>query len=155
MKVLEGFSGVLLAPGRAVRVGGTTGAYVTDGATVVVDRLRGADRGYDVSTDVPPAVEDVVAAGARPSTDAGPGDGTGEVGRWTALPAGVTQRTRDLAAAVTAGASTRAEKVLAVQDHLWGTYAYDLESPVPPPRQDAVDQTPAADSASSSPPPRW
>lgn len=139
VEVLDGFSGVLLAPSRAVGIGGTTGAYVTDGATVVVDRLRGAERGYDASTDVPPAVEDVVASGGSASRDAGPGDGTGEVGRWTALPAGVTQRTRDLAAAVTAGASTPAEKVLVVRAHLRATYAYDLESPVPPPGQDAVD----------------
>jgi hypothetical protein len=122
---------VALLPGHAVEVrpGGartlSSGqVWLADGASV-----------YDVlSRAVTPARD---TAGGAAGTGAVAGDPASAA--WTDLPPAVTDRTRALAREVIAGARTRAEVVAAVEDHLRGGYRYELDSPVPPPGQDAVD----------------
>lgn len=56
------------------------------------------------------------------------------------LPYTVTQRTRDLALAITEGAPTVYDKVVALRDYLMTTYPYDYFPPPQAPNTDAVDQ---------------
>lgn len=136
VRVLGGLRGALVAPGRAVRVSGPSDAFVTDGGAIVAESLRRDGGTYRLTTQLVPGVEDVRGTPAAPGTAAsGPRQG----GDWTDVPVTVTPRTRDLAAAVTAGADTPAERVLAVQAHLRASYRYDLGSAVPPAGRDAVD----------------
>lgn len=128
VQVLAGRSAPV--PGHAVEVAAAPSpSWSGPGAL----RLQGTDEYVVGSVAVPDARAVAGADGIGPAV----GDPGEEV--WTALPAGVTRRTRDLALEVTAGATTRAEAVAAVEDHLRSTYAYDLDSPVPPPGADAVD----------------
>ena len=56
------------------------------------------------------------------------------------LPDTVTQRTRDLAQALTQDAPTVYDKVIALRDYLLTTYPYDFFPPPQAPNTDAVDQ---------------
>lgn len=59
--------------------------------------------------------------------------------RYTALPATVTQRTRDLAAQITAGARTPYDKAAAIETYLRENITYSENVSAPPKGQDAVD----------------
>ncbi|MDP9067351.1 MAG: DUF3488 and transglutaminase-like domain-containing protein [Actinomycetota bacterium] len=59
--------------------------------------------------------------------------------RYLELPPTVTERTRELAREITAGADNDYDKVKAIEAWLAQNYRYDIESPVPPEGQDAVD----------------
>lgn len=62
-----------------------------------------------------------------------------ELERYLQLPEGVTPRTRALARSVTRGATNTYDKVKAIERYLSENFRYSLDSPVPPPGQDAVD----------------
>ena len=70
----------------------------------------------------------------RAATGSDPGDP-----KWTAVEPGLPTRVRDLAAQLTASASTRYDAVGAVDDYVQTHEVYDLTSPVPARGQDAVD----------------
>ncbi|MFL5761501.1 MAG: DUF3488 and DUF4129 domain-containing transglutaminase family protein [Thermomicrobiales bacterium] len=59
--------------------------------------------------------------------------------RYLGNPTTVTPRTIDLAKTITAGANTRYDQALAIQEYLRNTYPYDEKVDVPPADQDAVD----------------
>ena len=59
--------------------------------------------------------------------------------RYLQLPDSVTPRTRALAQEITEGATNTYDKVKAIEAWLAQNYRYQLESPVPPEGQDAVD----------------
>ncbi len=132
--VLGDLGGLVLAPGHLVAVASPSGPARVE---VLGQSVHG--RGGDLAAAY--RVGSRAAPDARAVDGGGPGalPGDPDDAVWTSLPPSVTQRTRTLAREVTAGASTRGEVVAAVEDHLRGTYAYDLGSAVPPPGQDAVD----------------
>ncbi|WP_426566290.1 transglutaminase TgpA family protein [Angustibacter sp. McL0619] len=129
-------SGFLLVPGQAesVRTDQGSQVVVANGSLVYAAGTAGTSFGYSVAwtpaasaTDEPgPAVSSAAAAQSPP-------------GDWLQLPPSVTARTRALATQVTGGATTRGEQVAMVEHYLSSTYPYRLDSPVPPPGQDAVD----------------
>ena len=129
-------TGFLLAPGhpQSVRTDRDGQVLIAGGSMVFAVGTAGPSFGYSVkwaaqpnASDVPGP--DVLSAEAAQSP---PGD-------WLQLPDTVTTRTRALARQVTAGASTRGEQVAMLERYLSSTYPYDLDSPVPPDGQDAVD----------------
>lgn len=60
--------------------------------------------------------------------------------KYLQLPDTVTQRTRDLAADLTAGHETAYDKAMAIQEHLLTSYPYDYFPPPQKPNSDSVDQ---------------
>ena len=81
----------------------------------------------------------VVDRRAAQTSDVPVAGGDGDA-RWTRLPATVPPRVGALARQITAGARTREEAVAAVETWMRSSGTYDLESPVPAPGRDAVDQ---------------
>ncbi len=124
---LGGLRGGLALPGHAVAV--RADAEVFRPASWGTLAVAGGTAAYEVdSLAVPDATVARDVVGSDPAGDL-----------WTWLPDTVTTRTRELAEEVTRGAGTRAEVVAAVEQHLRTSYGYDLDSPVPPDGQDAVD----------------
>jgi transglutaminase-like putative cysteine protease len=129
-------TGFLLSPGHPASVRTDSGGQVlvAGGSMVFATASAGPSYGYTVqwaaqpgAADVPgPDVVSAEAAQAPP-------------GNWLQLPETVTARTRALAQQVTAGARTRGEQVAMLERYLSSTYPYNLDSPVPPAGQDAVD----------------
>lgn len=119
--------GTLWAPGRVVSVSlpGGLSADVTTGDTL--SGRRSAFR-YTVQT----AAQDLSHLTSDPVGDSSP--------RWLALPPSTTDRTRALAAQVTAGSTTQAGAVRAVEAWLGAHLRYQLDSPVPAVGEDAVDR---------------
>ncbi|MDQ1484572.1 MAG: protein-glutamine gamma-glutamyltransferase [Actinomycetota bacterium] len=120
----------VFAPGRATSYAGA-GQVSSDGDGVT--RLTGGpakgDRYVVASTQVT-ASPAVLRAGAGPdATDP----------RWTALPPQLPTRIADLAAGLAASTATRYDAVVAVEDYLRTHATYDLNSPLPAPGADAVD----------------
>ncbi|GAA4358827.1 transglutaminase family protein [Angustibacter luteus] len=133
-------SGFLLAPGHPTNVRPDDGSQVLVAAGSAMFLVGGATGplgfaqgpvSYDVTSVVTPKATSV--AGTSVTVGQGP------AGDWLQLPSTVTQRTHDLALKITAGATTRGEQVALVEHYLSTTYRYRLDSPVPPPDQDAVD----------------
>lgn len=130
VELLADLGGVALVPGHATDVRPRDGGWVETGYGQSVST---SSRDYEVdSFAVPAATDGGFAAGAGPL----PGDPDGDL--WTALPSATTARTYDLAAELTRGARSRAEAVAAVEAYLDG-FTYDLDAPVPPDGQEAVD----------------
>jgi transglutaminase-like putative cysteine protease len=129
VRLLGGFSGVLLAPGRPVNV-------AVDGRLAPVPGgylLRASDGGaYPSAYTVTSAGTDLPAKALRAAS--GPDPELGET-FLPALPARVTH----LSHALTSGAATRYDAVAAVERYLGEHATYRLDSPVPSTGQDAVD----------------
>lgn len=112
----------LWTPGEPVRVEGAQVGFDDDAGI----QPFGATRGYTVTSRVrPPA--DGAAAGPRDP-------------RWLQLPEGLPQRVRDLGTRLADGAPSTAAAVQAVETFVRENARYDLDSPVPAPGRDAVDQ---------------
>jgi protein-glutamine gamma-glutamyltransferase len=129
VRLLRGFAGVLLAPGRPVDV-------AVDGRVVPVPggyELREPEGGsYPGAYTVTSAVTDPSAEVLRAASGSDPElDETA----LPTLPARVTHLSRTL----TGGAATRYDAVASVERYLGQHATYRLDSPVPPPGQDAVD----------------
>ncbi len=132
VNLLSQFAGSIVAPGVVSSVT-VTGRLLrdTDGGLTVMPAADGQlPTSYQV-TSTPEVTAPQVLAAAR---GADPSDG-----RWLQLPATLPQRVRDLASQVTGGATTRYAAVSAVEAYLRGHEQYQLDSPLPPPGADAVD----------------
>jgi transglutaminase-like putative cysteine protease len=129
VRLLTGFAGILLAPGRPVDV-------AVDGRLTAVPGgylLRASEGGaYPSAYTVTSAVTAPPAEALRAAS--GPDPELGETA-LPALPARVTRLSR----ALTSGAETRYDAVASVERYLGEHATYRLDSPVPPAGQDAVD----------------
>jgi protein-glutamine gamma-glutamyltransferase len=130
---LLGFPAVLLAPGQPTAVDVARGFLDLPGGLFIA-QPSGGDGSYAVtstSTDLP-SVElsrTPVAASA----------GAGVPGYALQLPATVPERVRLLGERITRWAPDRDAATRAVETYLRGHETYRLDSPVPPPGEDAVD----------------
>lgn len=134
----------LLAPGAVTGVRDVA-ANTPPVSAAGVTRLT-ATSTYTVRSLVPPLVGAPVSApGTGPGPGVGPGAGVAagaqpaDVQRYTALPATVPQRVRDLGRSLVAGAPDRSAAVRAVEVDLRARALYSLDAPVPARGSDAVD----------------
>jgi transglutaminase-like putative cysteine protease len=129
VRLLRGFAGVLLAPGRPLNV-------AFDGRLAPVPGgylLRASDgaaypSAYTVTSTVTALPADTLRAASGPDPELGE----------TSLPT-LPARVTDLSRKLTSGAATRYDAVASVERYLGEHATYRLDSPVPPPGQDAVD----------------
>jgi transglutaminase-like putative cysteine protease len=121
---------VVFAPGRAT-------TYVGPG-TVSADG-DGNPR-LEVSADGPPSARDydVVSTRPNPAAPAAKAVDTRDP-RWLELPADLPARVTALSHQLIGAAPSRADAVQAVDDYLHAHATYDLNAPVPPAGEDAVD----------------
>jgi transglutaminase-like putative cysteine protease len=122
---------VVLAPGAPTAYSGPgTMVAGADGAARLTAGSATTPWTYQVSSAGPASGE----ATLRAATGSDPDDP-----KWTAVEPSLPTRVRDLAAQLTASASTRYDAVSAVDRYLQRHEVYDLMSPVPAPGRDAVD----------------
>src|SRR5262249_29777519 len=126
----HGATGYVAAPGPITSVHAGTGQLVQVGPALALFDASPAMPSYTV-TSVPETIDPTALEGA-----AGP-DRVSRV--WTQLPATLPLRIRQLASQLTAHAATRYEAVDAVERYLRSTETYRLDSPLPAPGADAVD----------------
>lgn len=121
---------VVFAPGRAVSYVGA-GSVSSDG--------DGAPR-LDVGAGGPPSGRDYAVVSTQPNL-AAPAAQPADVRdpRWLQLPADLPTRVRALSHQLIGAGSSRADAVRAVDDYLRRVATYDLDAPVPPAGEDAVD----------------
>jgi transglutaminase-like putative cysteine protease len=122
---------VVLAPGAPTSYSGA-GRVASDADGTA--HLLGGGPGEGATYQVTSMAGDVPDGELRATTGPDPADP-----RWTALPATLAPRVRDLAAQLTNGAATRFDAVEAVENYLKTNETYDLDSPQPQPGDDAVD----------------
>ena len=130
VRIEEGFGGVLLAPGRPLDVNVAGQLLAAAGSYVLADPEGG---GYPESYTVTSSVSDPPVDVLRRTTGTDQGVGS------TELPAQLPSRVAALARQVTSGATTTYDAVRSVELFLADRATYRLDSPVPPPGQDAVD----------------
>jgi protein-glutamine gamma-glutamyltransferase len=140
------FSGVVVAPGRVVAVESESdvlegpGSYFLDPFSEAVAASGSAVDGVAHSlvyeaTSVP--VEDIHSV-------TGPSGSTADAATaidpiWTALPSSLPPRVVDLGRSLVAPTTDPAEAVVAVEDFVRNRARYTLDSPLPKPGEDAVD----------------
>ncbi len=125
-----GADGAVVAPGEVSALHADAGHLIQTGTGLVLFDTNGELAGYTV-TSLPEVLDPATlraAAGADPQDR-----------RWTQLPTTVPLRVRQLAAQVTTQARTRYDAVSAVERYLRSNETYRLDSPVPSPGQDPVD----------------
>jgi transglutaminase-like putative cysteine protease len=129
VRLHRGFAGVLLSPGRPLDVD-------------VAGRVAGVEGGYRLlppQAGTYPLTYAVTSAVTAPPADVlRRASGMDDVGEY-ALPLQLPARVRHLSQRLTAGAATRYDAVRSVELFLGEHATYRLDSPVPPPGQDAVD----------------
>jgi protein-glutamine gamma-glutamyltransferase len=128
-----GFTGVLLAPGQPTSVDVARGFLRLSGG-LFISQPSGGDASYAVtstSTDLPRAELSRTPV-ARPI-------GSGVPGSALQLPAELPERVRLLGQRITRWATDRDTATRAVASYLRTHETYRLDSPVPPPGEDAVD----------------
>lgn len=86
-----------------------------------------------------PAGTNYATVGGTPGPGAKAAQTPAEAALWLQLPTELPQRVRDLAKTWTAGTSTPAEAVAAIDAQLGATLEYDLDSPAAPPGKDTVE----------------
>ena len=122
--------GTIWSPGPLVSVT-ATGSRIPLVDEFGAAQLPGLQGGYSVVSDV--LVTDQQALASRRGNDA-----TDE--RWRSLPVSVPDRVGALAREITAGAASRYDAALAIEQWLRTHATYRLDSPVPGPSEDAVDR---------------
>jgi transglutaminase-like putative cysteine protease len=137
--LLGAFGGSAVAPG-VVQAITTSGRVLVDsdgGLYLAPDSSGVLPTSYEVTST--PEVTDATAllASGKPGETV-PATPTGG-SRWLQLPETLPQRVRDLSAQLAAGASSRYAQVSAVETYLRTHEKYQLDSPVPAPGADAVD----------------
>ncbi len=126
----SGWNGVVVGPGPVTAVHAESGHLVQVRSGLALFDVSGGMPSYAVTTA--PEVLDPGTLRAASGPDA--------VGRiWTELPTSLPLRVRQLAATITAGATTRYDAVDAVDRYLRSNETYRLDSPVPGPGEDPVD----------------
>ena len=134
-------AGFLLAPGHPTTVRPADGGQVLvagaarcswSAARPVRSGSRDGPVSYDVRSVVVPTAASV--PGTSVTDRAGPGRRLAPAARRPSPSAPATSPV-----SITAGATTRGEQVALIEHYLSTTYPYRLDSPVPPPDQDAVD----------------
>lgn len=127
--IREGFAGVLLAPGRPTDVAVDGRVLLMEGGYLLkAPAGRSYPDEYTVTSGVTAPAAEVLRAATGADLDVGE----------KALPA-LPARVIDLSRELTGTAATRYDAVLAVERYLGEHATYRLDSPVPPPGQDAVD----------------
>jgi protein-glutamine gamma-glutamyltransferase len=136
VSLLDQFSGTIVAPGMVTSVT-VDGRVLVDGDGGLILTSAPGSAGlastYTV-TSVPEITDPVALARAGSATAGDPADP-----RWLQLPAALPGRVRDLAQVITEGKSNRVDQVRAVETYLRANEKYQLDSPVPAPGADAVD----------------
>ena len=129
--LLSDFSGTVVAPGpiESITIEGRL-LRDTDGGLLATGRA-GAPLSSYVVTTVPEVTDAGVLAAAKGADPRDP--------RWLQLPSTLPQRVSDLALQITGGKASRHAQVRAVEDYLRTHEKYQLDSPVPAPGADAVD----------------
>jgi len=131
VEVQHGFTGVVIAPGAVDSITTSGSILLAGGGSVVLaPAADGQLPSYSVTST--PAVVDPAAL----QQSAGP-DQTDPV--WLQLPNELPTRVVDLARQITAGATNRYQAVRSVEDYLRSHETYRLDSPLPAPGADAVD----------------
>ena len=133
--LLDQFGGSVVAPGvvSSVMVAGRLLLDSDGGLTITAGPDGVSPTSYAVTSTL--EVTDPAVLAAATGSGAAPTD----VARWLQLPDTLPQRVRDLAAQVIGPASGRYEQVGAVETYLRAHEKYQLDSPVPAPGADAVD----------------
>jgi hypothetical protein len=127
VRTRAGFPHVVLAPGLPAYVQVDAGLVrVGSGGLVLTEPVTGYVVGSRPTVHEPAVLR--AARGADPADL-----------RWLTLPASLPVRVRDAAAAVTAGAADRHDALASVEAYLRATATYRLDSPVPGPGVDAVE----------------
>jgi protein-glutamine gamma-glutamyltransferase len=137
VRLLDQFGGSVVAPG-VVSVVTVSGRLLldSDGGLTITGGSDGLSPTSYTVTSTPEVTDPaVLAAAGAAGTPAAPPDAA----RWLQLPDTLPQRVRDLATQVTAGTTNRYDEVKAVETYLRGHEKYQLDSPVPAPGADAVD----------------
>jgi hypothetical protein len=137
----------ILAPGRLLSVAsadlGTRGSVVVAAGDRVTVVGSGGTNSYQVRSQVLPAVDDPGAATTLAVQDSGSDNGQAVDEaldpRWTALPITVPDRVRLLGRTLVTDAPSRLSAVRAIEAELADRMTYNLDSPVPPPGVDAVE----------------
>lgn len=136
VRLLGGFAGSVVAPGVITSVTAPGRLLLdSDGGLTLTQAADGtAPSVYSVTSTV---------VTTDPATLAAAGSGAGQAApagsRWLQLPSSLPQRVRDLSATLTSGLANRFEQVRAVETYLRTHERYRLDSPVPAPGADAVD----------------
>jgi transglutaminase-like putative cysteine protease len=125
----ESYDGGLYAPGVVTAVAAPGRLTHPSAGGAALSTFRGTRSAYVAQVILP------VTDPARLAAASGP-DPAG----WTQLPAELPARVRALAVAITAGARTRAAKVVAVETYLRAHERYTLDAPVPSAHEDSVDE---------------
>ena len=131
VKLLSDFSGTVVAPGliESITIEGRL-LRDTDGGLLATGGA-GAPLSSYVVTSVPEVTDPAILTAAKGADLRDP--------RWVQLPPTLPPRVFDLALQITGGKSSRYEQVAAVEDYLRTHEKYQLDSPVPAPGADAVD----------------
>jgi transglutaminase-like putative cysteine protease len=119
------FNGVVMTPGVPINIVTRTDVFA-DGTGTLLEKTPSAYR----VTSIVPTTDPKVLARATDADDVNRG--------WTALPA-IPARIRELARSITAHSHDRHAKVVAIESWLRTNAKYKLDSPVPKPGEDAVD----------------
>jgi transglutaminase-like putative cysteine protease len=121
---------VVFAPGRAT-------SYVGPGR---VSADGDGNPRLAVSGDGPPSARDYNVVSTKPNPDA-PASRAADAPdpRWSQLPTDLPERVTSLSHQLVDAAPSRAAAVKQVEDYLRGNETYDLNAPVPPAGEDAVD----------------
>ncbi|TAK68473.1 MAG: transglutaminase domain-containing protein [Actinomycetota bacterium] len=124
------FAGLLVAPGQVRQVRTADRLVAMDGDGLQLQPDRGTAAPYEVRSIPVRAVSSVTGPTSGPDPAAA---------TWTELPASVTTRTRTLGRELVAAAPDRVAAVAAVETYLRDHATYALDSPLPRPGVDPVD----------------
>src|SRR5207249_9322918 len=125
------WNGALAAPGPVTAVHADSGQLVQVGPGLAL---------FDSSDPMPTYTVTSVPEVTEPSRLRAAVGGADLVSRvWTQLPTTLPLRVRQLAAQLTANAASRYDAVDAVERYLRSNATYRLDSPLPAPGEDAVD----------------
>lgn len=125
VRVRAGFDGLVISPGTPVALMSSGRAGALGAARILVE-----DRsGFTVTSIQPETDPGALSAASGPDPDE----------RWLQLPASLPARVGVLARQVAGSAPSRPAAVEAISRYLGTHKKYDLNSPVPPPGADAVD----------------
>lgn len=134
VQLRDGFTGVLLTPGHPVAVDVAAAVSPISGGWFL-DAVDGQyPTAYEVTSEPTTHAPSVLRASAAFPRAPSAGEQA-----LTDLPSSVPARVLDLGRRLTAGAASRYDAMMAVETYLRATFAYQLDSPVPPAGWDAVD----------------